>query len=67
MAMTLRLTEAEREALKARAAEEGIPMQEAARRAVRQYVSDGSHRTRVADSAAKIAAAHADALERLGR
>jgi len=35
MAMTLRLTDTEQEALKARAEAEGISMQDAARRAVR--------------------------------
>lgn len=65
--MTLRLTEAEQEALKARADAEGISMQDAARRAVRAYVGDADHRERVAQCAARIAAAHAEALDRLGR
>jgi hypothetical protein len=67
MAMTLRLTDEEQAALKARAASEGISMQEAARRAVREYVAIGDHRSRVAASAEKIARAHAEALDRLGR
>ena len=37
--------------LKARAAEEGISMQDAARRAVREYVAKGDHRRRVAAAA----------------
>ncbi|MDQ3946577.1 MAG: DUF6290 family protein, partial [Actinomycetota bacterium] len=41
MAMTLRLTESEQAALRARAEAEGISMQEAARRAVREYVERG--------------------------
>ena len=67
MAMTLRLTEAEQRALKRRAEAEGISMQEAARRAVREYVERGRHRERVADAAARVMDAHGDALDRLGR
>lgn len=67
MAMTLRLTDDEQAALKARADAEGISMQDAARRAVRAYVGEADHRERVAAAAARIASAHADALERLGR
>jgi hypothetical protein len=67
MAMTLRLTEPEKAALKERASEEGISMQEAARRAVREYVSRGQHRGRVAEAATRVMAAHGDALDRLGR
>lgn len=65
--MTLRLTDEEQEALKARAAADGISMQEAARRAVREYVAAGEHRARVSEAAMRIARAHADALDRLGR
>jgi hypothetical protein len=43
--MTLRLTEDERAALRERADAEGISMHEAARRAVREYVIQGRHRT----------------------
>lgn len=67
MAMTLRLTEAEQEALRARAEHEGISMQEAARRAVREYVQLETHRDRVFTSARRVLSAHADAIERLGR
>jgi hypothetical protein len=67
MAMTLRLTEAEQAALRKRAEAEGISMQEAARRAVRDYVARGEHRDRVHGAAERIMSAHADALERLGR
>jgi hypothetical protein len=38
MAMTLRLTDEEQAALRERARLEGISMQEAARRAVREYI-----------------------------
>jgi len=65
--MTLRLTEDEREALRERAQVEGISMQEAARRAVRDYVGRGQHRDRVSAAAARVMDAHADALDRLGR
>lgn len=65
--MTLRLTEAEQEALRTRAEHEGISMQEAARRAVRQYVQLENHRDRVYSSAQRVLHAHADAIERLGR
>jgi len=67
MAMTLRLTDDEQAALRERAAAEGISMQEAARRAVREFVASGAHRDRVSDAAQRVIAAHADALDRLGR
>jgi hypothetical protein len=67
MAMTLRLTEDEQTALRERAEAEGISMQEAARRAVRDYVALGRHRDRVSAAAKRVTDAHADALERLGR
>ena len=65
--MTLRLTEDEQIALRERAEVEGISMQEAARRAVREYVTRGEHRDRVSAAAERVTAAHAEALERLGR
>lgn len=66
MAMTLRLTDTEHAALQARATAEGISMQEAARRAVREYVERAGHRERVHAAADRIVAAHGDALDRLG-
>ena len=66
MAMTLRLTDTEQEALRERADVEGISMQEAARRAVREFVSRSEHRDRVAQSASLILETHSDALRRLG-
>lgn len=66
MAMTLRLTEDEQAALRERAEHEGISMQEAARRAVREYVTRSDHRDRVAAAAGRVRRAHADALRRLG-
>jgi hypothetical protein len=64
--MTLRLTHDEQEALRRRAEVEGISMQEAARRAVREFVDLGDHRDRVTEAAGRILEAHADALRRLG-
>jgi len=66
MAMTLRLTEDEQTALRERAEAEGVSMQEAVRRAVREYVSRGRHRDRVSVAAQRVIDAHADAIERLG-
>jgi hypothetical protein len=66
MAMTLRLTDDEQAALRERADAEGISMQEAARRAVREFVIRGQHRDRVSAAAARIMDVHADALRRLG-
>ena len=65
--MTLRLTQDEQEALRERAEAEGISMQDAARRAVRDYVARGAHRDRVSAAARRVMQAHADALERLGQ
>lgn len=67
MAMTLRLTEDEQAALRERAQSEGISMQEAARRAVRDYVAQGQHRDRVSAAARRVMDAHVDALDRLGK
>lgn len=67
MAMTLRLTDAEQAALRERAAADGISMQDAARRAVRDYVAGRAHEDRVGAAADRVIAVHADALDRLGR
>lgn len=67
VAMTLRLTDEEQAALRERAALEGISMQDAAWRAVREYVSRGEHRNRVAAASDRVRIAHAEALERLGQ
>ena len=64
--MTLRLTDSEQAALRERAEAEGISMQDAARRAVREFVNRGQHRDRVGAAAALIVAKHSDALRRLG-
>lgn len=65
--MTLRLTDDEQRALKARAEADGVSMQDVARRAVRAYIDGADHRERVAAAASRVAAAHAEALDRLGR
>lgn len=65
--MTLRLTDEEQTALRRRAAEEGISMQDAARQAVRLYVGLQSHRDRVFAAAHRVMEAHGDALDQLGR
>lgn len=64
--MTLRLTEEEQDALRERAALDGISMQEAVRRAVREYIARADHRDRVTDAAELITHRHAAALQRLG-
>ncbi len=64
--MTLRLTVAEQAALRERAEREGISMQDAARRAVREFLASADHRDRFAAAAARVTSAHADALRRLG-
>ena len=64
--MTLRLTDDEQAALRERADAEGISMQDAARRAVREFVVRGAHRDRVSDAANRVIAAHRNALDRLG-
>ncbi|MDE0162140.1 MAG: ribbon-helix-helix protein, CopG family [Acidimicrobiaceae bacterium] len=66
MAMTLRLTDDEQDALRMRAALDGTSMQEAVRRAVREYVARAEHRDRVGAAADVIMQRHADALRRLG-
>jgi len=67
VAMTLRLTPEEQSALQERAESEGISMQEAARRAIREYVARAEHRDRVSRAAERMTTVHAEALDRLGR
>jgi hypothetical protein len=66
MAMTLRLTDDEHDGLRERADLDGISMQEAARLAIREYLTRTAHRERVEHAAARVMHAHADALRRLG-
>jgi predicted transcriptional regulator len=65
MAMTLRLTDEEAAALRARAEQEGRSMQEVARSAIRDYVSDRERRLH--DAIGRIRTEDAELLERLGR
>jgi hypothetical protein len=67
MAMTLRLNDDERDALRKRAAIDGVSMQEAARRAIREYIGQSEHRDRVVASAQRVMQAHRDAIDRLGK
>lgn len=67
MPMTLRLTEAETEALRRRAERESRSMQEVARQAVREYV-EGHSRAELLDEVLDAELPrYAEALERLGR
>lgn len=63
--MNLRLTEDETAALRARAESEGRSMNEVARAAIAQYVTDRPARLRAAID--KIAHEDSELLERLGR
>lgn len=65
MAMNLRLSDAETEALRTKAAEEGRSMQEVARSAIAQYVSDRPRRLRAAIE--KVATEDAELLKRLAQ
>lgn len=67
MAMTLRLTDAEMDALRRRAEFESRSMQDVAKQAVREYIESHSRRdllTRVLDEELPR---YAEALERLGQ
>jgi plasmid stability protein len=66
MAMTLRLDEAETEALRRRAAREGRSMQEVAREAVRDYIERTSRRELLDEVLDKELPRYAEALRRLG-
>ncbi len=66
MAMTLRLTDEETEALRKQAEHEGRSMQTVARAAILDYVERSDHRSRVAASSALGAERYRDALRRLG-
>lgn len=65
MAMTLRLSEEQTEALRARAESEGRSMQEVARTAIEQYVGD--RRARLGDAIERIRTEDAELLKRLSR
>ena len=63
MAMNLRLTESETEALRRKAEEEGRSMQEVARAAIAEYVSDRPERLKAA--IARVRDEDAELLARL--
>ncbi|HVV77249.1 MAG TPA: ribbon-helix-helix protein, CopG family [Mycobacteriales bacterium] len=65
MAMNLRLTDEEAEALRRRAEQEGRSMQEVARTAIREYTSD--RQTRLGAAIEKIRTEDAELLDRLSR
>jgi len=67
MAMTLRLTEDETNALRQQAEHEGRSMQEVAREAVRDYVERNSRRELLDRILDQELPRYAEALERLGR
>lgn len=67
MAMTLRLTDVENEALRGQAEAEGRSMQEVAREAVREYVERRGKQKRINDILDRELPRYADALERLGQ
>ena len=65
MAMNLRLTDAESEALRAKADQEGRSMQEVARTAIAQYVSQRPQRLR--DAIERVRDDDRELLERLAQ
>jgi predicted transcriptional regulator len=67
MAMTLRLTDEEAEALRRRADHEGRSMQEVARQAVREYVENHSRADLLDRVLDEELPRYAEALERLGQ
>jgi plasmid stability protein len=66
MAMTLRLTDDETDALRLRAAREGRSMQEVARAAVREYIDRTSRRELLDEVLDQELPRYAEALRRLG-
>jgi len=67
MAMTLRLTDEDEQALALLAEAQGISKQEATVRAIRDAAARHVHEDRVRDLSAAARARYADVLERLGR
>ena len=67
MAMTLRLTDDETEALRVRAAREQRSMQDVARQALRDYIESASRRDLLDQVLDSELPRYAEALERLGR
>lgn len=67
MAMTLRLTDAETDALRRRAELEDRSMQEVARQAIRDYIEQRSKAELIASVMDTELPRYAEALERLGQ
>lgn len=67
MAMTLRLTDQDEQALALLAEAQGISKQEATVRAIREAATRRVHEDRVRQLSAQARARYADVLERLGR
>jgi predicted transcriptional regulator len=67
MPMTLRLTDAEADALRRRAEFESRSMQDVARQAVREYVDDHSRQDLLASVLDEELPRYAEALDRLGQ
>lgn len=65
VAMNLRLTDAESDALRAKAEQEGRSMQEVARTAIAQYVSERPQRLRAAIE--RVRTEDAELLDRLSK
>jgi plasmid stability protein len=66
MAMTLRLSDDEADALRLRAAREGRSMQDVARSAVREYIDRTSRRELIDEVLDEQLPRYAEALRRLG-
>jgi plasmid stability protein len=66
MAMTLRLTDDETDALRERAAREGRSMQDVARSAVREYIDRTNRRELLDDVLDQELPRYSEALRRLG-
>lgn len=67
MAMTLRLTEDEAEALRLQAEAEHRSMQDIAREAVREYIARHAHLARVQNALEVLAPRYDELLDRLGK
>ncbi|GAA1168251.1 hypothetical protein GCM10009608_01010 [Pseudonocardia alaniniphila] len=67
MAMTLRLTEDEAEALRAQAEIEHRSMQDVAREAVREYIARHAHLSRVHGALEVLTPRYEELLDRLGK
>ena len=65
--MTLRLTDVETAALRARAEAEGASMQDIARKAIRQYTDQAAQRAEFDAAAERVLTKQAAVLERLGQ